>query len=409
MSSENEDPRVKKRKPLSNTGEAPSTPLRRTRSRTSPPVPVTPNDSLATPPGLIRASSSNGSHSDPLSQRSGVALAAIDLPKRFSISQSICSYGYFGLAPNTWRPAAADVHEDRGIFIRPLSFGGDRHGEEFAALVRFEQTPPDSPCSSAGKLTLTIVGGDAPQTECHREQIVEQARRILRLDWDPDEFWNLHPEARRRGFGRTYRSPTLWEDMVKTLTNCNMKWSGTVQMNLQMCSELGRRLSVDGEDGNVVVAAFPTARQVHDAGPAFLKERCRLGYRASWVAELATKFLSGEIDSLKLEDGEITSDTVFKALKDLKGFGPFASANVMQLMGRFDVCPYDTETTRLFREEFGVGKRVTTAKVHQQARDHYDKYAPYRFLAYWFDLWRNYEQSRGEVSTRWSREACSSL
>lgn len=314
-----------------------------------------------------------------------------------------------GLAPNVWRPSPPNEHEDRGVFARPLSFGGDRYSEEFAALVKFEQPSPTGPSSPGGELKLTIVGGDVPRTERHRQQLIEQARLILRLDWDPEKFWKLHPEVQKRGFGRTYRSPTLWEDMVKTVTNCNMKWSGTVQMNSQMCSELGRRCSTKGDEYSAVVAAFPTPRQVHDAGPDFLKERCRLGYRAPWVAELAARFLSWEVDVLQLEDEDVSNDVVFKALKSLRGFGKFASCNVMQLLGRYDVCPYDTETTRLFREEFGVHKSVAIAEVHRRAQEHYDNYAPYRFLAYWFDLWRNYERNRGSVSTRWRQGTCISL
>ena len=38
----------------------------------------------------------------------------------FSLSQAICSYGYFCLAPNKWIPSEQD---DEGILARPLRFG----------------------------------------------------------------------------------------------------------------------------------------------------------------------------------------------------------------------------------------------------------------------------------------------
>ena len=48
----------------------------------------------------------------------------------FSLSQSICSYGYFGLAPNCWMPTDhTDPNGDNGVFQRPLVFG-TTHAEE---------------------------------------------------------------------------------------------------------------------------------------------------------------------------------------------------------------------------------------------------------------------------------------
>lgn len=35
------------------------------------------------------------------------------------------------------------------------------------------------------------------------------------------EFQMVHEEARVRGFGRVFRSPTLFEDMVKCILLCN--------------------------------------------------------------------------------------------------------------------------------------------------------------------------------------------
>ena len=34
-------------------------------------------------------------------------------------------------------------------------------------------------------------------------------------------FQDMHEEAQQENFGHMFRSPTLWEDMVKTITLCN--------------------------------------------------------------------------------------------------------------------------------------------------------------------------------------------
>ena len=54
---------------------------------------------------------------------------------------------------------------------------------------------------------------------------VAQVVRMLRLGpSDIDQiraFQSMHEEAQQENFGHMFRSPTLWEDMVKTITLCN--------------------------------------------------------------------------------------------------------------------------------------------------------------------------------------------
>ena len=494
----------------------------RTRGIASPSAHIVTPDRPVAPRTVSRGSSINVADEGGATASDATPLARLDLPVRFSLAQSICSYGYFGLAPNQWEAAPDSEHEDRGIFTRPIVYG-TKNKEEYAAVVRVEQID--------NTLQLTVVGGTAPQSADHIQQVISQIHRILRLDWSPDSFWDKHPEAKARGFGRTYRSPTLWEDMVKTLTNCNMKWSGTCMMNTKLCANVGHAIDnkvnrhksavekaaqdgnkaelerlvdtastpvvgVDTEgninawndkiadiigfakeealekslvkaflvkkchasvkdvlndaiqgrettmlelvfltksnitrsffmnafkrrnvEGNIIgavfviqgLAAFPTAQQVAEKSPEWLQKHCRLGYRAPWVHELAKKFLSGEIDALKLKDADLTREEIFKRIISLKGFAKFAANNVLQLLGRHDAHPYDTETTRLFREQFKVSKSISVAAVHEQAKRRYEKYAPHQFLAYWFDLWQNYEARNGRKSTRWDIKSCQAL
>mmetsp|Transcript_22708 Transcript_22708/g.31761 ORF Transcript_22708/g.31761 Transcript_22708/m.31761 type:complete len:302 (+) Transcript_22708:120-1025(+) len=218
--------------------------------------------------------------------------------------------------------------------------------------------------------------------------------RVLRVDLSLVAFHRLLPDAGKRGFGRTFRSPTLWEDMVKTITNCNMKWSGTVRMNMLLCNELGRE------------AAFPTPKEVLAVGVDELKQRCKLGYRAQRVRRLALAVEKREgvtpLDLKWLEDESRTRLEVFKRVKDIYGFGNFAAHNVCQLLGHFDSFPYDSETARHFKEHHRVTKALKMNDLAKLAARHYSRYAPYQFLAYWFELWQGYEARRGTTSTRWS-------
>lgn len=40
----------------------------------------------------------------------------------------------------------------------------------------------------------------------------------------------------------------------------------------------------------------------------------------------------------------------------------------------------------------------------EAARKRYKRYGGYLFLAYWFELWKFYEQSTGSISTRWNKQ-----
>jgi hypothetical protein len=57
----------------------------------------------------------------------------------------------------------------------------------------------------------------------------EQVRRMLRLSEEDEravqEFQAMHAAAREAGFGRIFRSPTLFEDMVKCMLLCNCQLS----------------------------------------------------------------------------------------------------------------------------------------------------------------------------------------
>lgn len=51
---------------------------------------------------------------------------------------------------------------------------------------------------------------------------------MLRLSEEDDrvvaEFQAMHAAAREAGFGRIFRSPTLFEDMVKCILLCNCQY-----------------------------------------------------------------------------------------------------------------------------------------------------------------------------------------
>lgn len=331
-------------------------------------------------------------------------LLRIKPPKGFSLSQAICSYGYFCLAPNRWVPGkqngkdmdAAQKRQhwnDEGCLVRPLTIRSNTEKRSFLTKTVLVALGQNTQTSS---ILLSIIGGCSCLEQ--QQQLTDQIDRMLRLYTSIEAFHELYPETRERGFGRLYRSPTLFEDMVKTITNCNMKWGGTVEMNAKLCKKVGSN------------GAFPTPEEIQEVGADFLKENCRVGYRGEYIWNLANEVVDGKLD-LARDLGSTPKgvclhkrENVEKRLLQISGIGPYAANNILQLMGYFDSHPFDTETVRLWKEDFGAPKSVTKAEVFEQARAHYSRYKPYTFIAYWYDLWKNYERRAGARSPQWSIE-----
>ena len=64
------------------------------------------------------------------------------------------------------------------------------------------------------------------------------------------DFQQLHLDARREAFGRLFRSPTVWEDLLKSILLCNCGLVGLaagcrLQAAITCLQELDRNLTVN--------------------------------------------------------------------------------------------------------------------------------------------------------------------
>ncbi len=291
---------------------------------------------------------------------------SLPVPRRFDLRRAACSYGYIVLAPNRWDVATQS-------FQRPLRVGG--------RVVRVTVTQP-----AAARLRIAC---DARLSPRDAAGVKRQVSRVLRLDESFDAWWRLHPAAGRARFGRLIRSPDLFEDVVKTITGCNVSWPNTRRMNALLCREVGSE------------GAFPSAEQVAALPPAELAERTKVGYRAERIVRLARDLCDGAIDAAWFEDPARTGDELYDALLRIHGIGPYAAANLCQLLGHYDRIAIDTETYRHFCDTRGIARPDDPRRLHDDIEGHYAAYAPYQFLGYWFDLWRFYEAFIGRPAWRW--------
>ena len=110
---------------------------------------------------------------------------------------------------------------------------------------------------------------------------------MLRLDEDLSAFYTVAAADPglawvATGAGRMLRSPTVFEDVVKTICTTNCTWSATERMVGALVRELGMAAA-----GAPERRAFPTAEAMARADESFYRDVARAGYRGAYLRELA--------------------------------------------------------------------------------------------------------------------------
>lgn len=313
----------------------------------------------------------------------------IKVPEDYDLKRDACSYGYFLLWPNHWDVASMAL--SRVLMV------GDR-----AAVVHATQPK--------GVGSPLVVRMDRTLTKAQAAEAQRQLTRMLRLDESVAtirEFHRVDPRWKKSGRGRLFRSPTFFEDVLKTVTSCNVQWPGTIQMNRRLCEVVGERIELGKAKRGVTLDAhsFPDAKRLAKVRPESLRARCRVGYRDKRIVQLASMFAKskakGGLDQEWFEDPATSDDALFKALIDLPGVGPYAAANIMQLLGRYSRLPLDTESVRHGRTLLGM--KGTPPQVMKKVHAHFAPFGPHAFRSYWFEMWEFYESKHGKAWT-WERE-----
>ena len=217
-------------------------------------------------------------------------------------------------------------------------------------------------------------------------RLADAARHMLRLDADLSGLYEAAREDPElswvaAGAGRMLRSPTVFEDVVKTICTTNCAWSATVRMVTALVEELGAR----APDGR---RAFPTARAMAGVDEAFYKDVVRAGYRGPYLRSLATDVASGGLDLEALADPELPDEEVAARLLALPGCGPYATAHMMMLLGRYSHLILDSWTRPTYARLHG--RKASDKTIERRFR----RYGDYAGLAFWLFLTRDWVEER---------------
>jgi N-glycosylase/DNA lyase len=210
-------------------------------------------------------------------------------------------------------------------------------------------------------------------------------RHVLRLDADLSTFYEAaatDPELAwaTGGAGRMVQSPTVFEDVVKTVCTTNCAWSATRRMVTAIVADLGEAAPgapAQGPAGR----AFPTPLAMAEAGEAFYRDVARAGYRGAYLVSLSRSVAAGQLD---LEwFGRATPDELPDAelearLLELPGVGPYAAAHIMMTLGRYHRLILDSWTRPTYAKM--VGRRYVADSTIERR---FGRFGPYAGLAFW--------------------------
>ena len=287
---------------------------------------------------------------------------SIPTPRDFNFKRTVLSHGWYSLPPFA-------LDQETWTLTRVLDAGG---GAPVTVKINAE---PRALCVCVSRKL-------APHAAA---RVVRDVRHVLRLDddmqtfygavgHDPDFAWIV-----RQGAGRLLRSPTVFEDLVKTICTTNCSWALTDKMVRELVNNLGR----PARDG---ARAFPTPAAMAAAPVSFYRDVMRAGYRAPYFKELAQRVVAGELDPESWLASELPTPELKRAMKRVKGVGDYAAENLLKLVGRYDVLALDSWVRGKFARLHNRGRAAADQKIAR----HYARFQTWRGLALWCDMTKDW-------------------
>ncbi|MDQ4120759.1 MAG: hypothetical protein M3209_04860 [Acidobacteriota bacterium] len=285
-------------------------------------------------------------------------LLKIDASANFNFRRTVYSHGWYDLPP-------FELDKENWILTRVFDI---ENAAPVTASIREEDNG----------LEIEIFGEAGEKTT---EKVIKDFRHCLRLDEDFSQFYRLTDKDKHfrwiseTASGRLLRSPSVFEDLVKTICTTNCSWALTKKMVVNLVEKLGAP-TADGRK------SFPTPEKMAAMPIEFYRDEIRAGYRAPYFPELANRILSGELDVESWLRSDLPTKDLKKQIKSVKGCGDYAAENLLKLLGRYDGLALDS----YLRMRFAKVHNREQAAADKQIHDHYAAFGEWRGLALWLDM-----------------------
>ncbi len=271
----------------------------------------------------------------------------------------------------------------------------------------YERLEVTIPVKGARPRTVTVAPGrkgharseilGRPPSARAQESVLATMRHVLNLDEDLSPFYAVaaqDPDMRwvTAGAGRMVRSPTVFEEVVKTVCTTNCSWALTTKMVTALVEHLGEA-AVGAPKEGWRGRAFPTSEAMAATPESFYREVVRAGYRGPYLRNLARMVAAGDVDLERLAAPEepMTDDEVEMELVALPGVGPYAAAHIMLMLGRHSRLILDSWSRPKYAKVRGARRPVSDTAILRRFRP----YGEYAGLAFWCSITRDWLDEAG--------------
>ena len=263
----------------------------------------------------------------------------IPTPEQFNFKRTAISHGWYDLPPFTL----------------------DRPTWTMTRVIALNDAKPVKVTITEASSALLIT---VPRKLNKRSEakVIRDVRHIFRLDDDLSPFYETVAGDERFGWiarsgaGRMLRSPSVFEDLIKTVCTTNCSWALTDKMVNQLVNELGET----APDGS---RTFPTAEAMAAMPESFYREKIRAGYRAPYLKEIAEQVATGQLDLDAWLVSDLSSDQLKREMKRVKGVGTYAAENLLRLVGRYDGLALDSWVRGKFAKMYNRGRAAQDKKI----------------------------------------------
>jgi N-glycosylase/DNA lyase len=280
------------------------------------------------------------------------------VPDNFNFRRTVYSHGWYDLPP-------FELDKENWILTRVFDI---ENSAPMSASIR----------EAEGGLEIEVFGEAGEETTA---QIIKDFRHCLRLDENYSQFYKLTDKRKHfrwiseTSSGRLLRSPTVFEDLIKTICTTNCSWALTKKMVVNLVDKLGDK-SADGRK------SFPTPAKIAAQPVEFYRDEIRAGYRSPYFPELANKILNGEIDVESWLKSDSPTKDLKKQIKSIKGCGDYAAENLFKLLGRYDGLALDS----YLRMRFAKIHNSEQPAADEEIYEHYAAFGEWRGLVLWLDM-----------------------
>ncbi len=276
---------------------------------------------------------------------------------------SVTDHGWVALAPCSWDVETSTLRRVERLADGQVILLGMRENDEDSLRIEVE---------SVGSLNAD-----------QEAEIRAKVRHMLKLDEDLSGFYALADNhaaigpAVRTGRGRLLRSPTLFEDVVKTICTTNITWSQTKAMVVRLVDVLGMPYPADP-----TMHAFPTVQEIANADPSLFDKQIRMGYRNQYVQNLARSIVDDGFQLEALDNPNLEPAALRKALKGIQGVGDYAANTLMMIVGHYGHLAIDSEFRAQVKARYFDSAETIS---DQEMAAVYADWGDWQYLAYWFD------------------------